>query len=143
MSLRHSRTNRARTAVFAATAALLLIASAAPTGADDVPAIEPTAPEQTAAEIAATATGGGRPEPAEISSQDAEMQAATLAAEDRRLIEIRTVTSLARWQGQNWKTPYRLGTPSGYTLVLTPRSEAYTVDDLQEPSCACPTAVTC
>jgi hypothetical protein len=132
MSLRHSRTNRARPAVFAATASLLVIAFAAPTGADDAPATGPTAAGQTAAEIAATDTGGGRPEPAEVSSQDAEMQAATLAAEDRRLIEIRTVTSLARWQGQNWKTPYRLGTPSGYTLVLTPRSEPYTVDDLQE-----------
>ncbi|HEY6533373.1 MAG TPA: hypothetical protein VIY72_13785, partial [Acidimicrobiales bacterium] len=65
-----------------------------------------------------------------VSAEDAELQAAVVAAEDRRITEIRTVTSLARWRGDNWKTPYRLGTEGGYTLVLTPRSTPYTVEDL-------------
>jgi hypothetical protein len=64
------------------------------------------------------------------SADDAELQAAVVAAEDRRLTEVRTVTALARWRGENWKTPYRLGTEGGYTLVLTPRSTAYTIADL-------------
>ncbi|MGD9700936.1 MAG: right-handed parallel beta-helix repeat-containing protein [Acidimicrobiia bacterium] len=72
------------------------------------------------------------PELAVITEEDAELQAAVLAAEDRRLTEIRTVTSLARWQGRNWKTPYRLGSAGGYTLVLTPRADAYTIQDLLE-----------
>jgi parallel beta-helix repeat protein len=66
------------------------------------------------------------------SHADAERQAALVAAEDRRLTEIRTVSSLARWQGKNWKTPYRLSSGTGYTLVLTPSSVPYTLSDLQK-----------
>ena len=40
------------------------------------------------------------------------------------------MSSLARWQGKNWKTPYRLSTGTGYTLVLTPSSVPYTLSDL-------------
>ena len=54
-----------------------------------------------------------------------------LAAEDRRFTEVRTVTSLARWQGKNWKTPYRLGTRAPATPSCSPRGRTpYTVDDL-------------
>jgi parallel beta-helix repeat protein len=67
-----------------------------------------------------------------VDPDDAQMQASLLAVEDRRIIEIRTVTSLARWQGEAWNTPYRLGMPTGFTLVLTPRSAPYTIDDLLE-----------
>jgi hypothetical protein len=70
------------------------------------------------------------PVAAPMDATDADIRAAVVASEDRRLTEVRTITSLARWQGQNWKTPYRLGTASGYTLVLTPRSAPYTVEDL-------------
>jgi hypothetical protein len=79
----------------------------------------------------AQADDGETPEaPPAVSTEDAERQVALVAAEDRRLTETRTITSLARWQGTNWKTPYRLGSPGGFTLVLTPRTEAYTIDDL-------------
>ncbi len=68
----------------------------------------------------------------EVQAEEAELQASVVAAEDRRLTEVRTITSLARWQGKNWKTPYRISNSSGYTLVLTPRSSPYTIDDLLE-----------
>jgi nitrous oxidase accessory protein NosD len=67
-----------------------------------------------------------------VDAEDAQRQASLLAVEDRRIIEIRTVTSLARWQGEAWNTPYRLGMPTGFTLVLTPRSAPYTIEDLLE-----------
>jgi hypothetical protein len=78
----------------------------------------------------AAAAAPGPPPKESIAEAEADMHAAVVAAEDRRLTEIRTVTSLARWQGQNWKVPYRLGTSAGYTLVLTQRSAAYTIEDL-------------
>jgi parallel beta-helix repeat protein len=68
--------------------------------------------------------------PPTLSAEDAEQASAVLAAEDRRLTEVRTASSLARWQGHSWETPYRLSTGTGYTLVLTPSSSAYTVEDL-------------
>lgn len=67
-----------------------------------------------------------------VSLDDANQQAGILASEDRRLTEVRTIASLARWQSQDWKTPYRLGMTSGYTLVLPPRSDPYTMGDLLE-----------
>jgi hypothetical protein len=66
------------------------------------------------------------------SDPGAERQASLVAVEDRRLIEVRTVTSLARWSGDVLDAPYRLGTTAGLTLVLTARSEPYTIEDLLE-----------
>lgn len=68
--------------------------------------------------------------PVSIGEQDALRQSALVAVEDRRLQDVRTVTTLARWQDRSQKAPYRLSTPAGYTLVLTPRSEMYTLTDL-------------
>ncbi|WP_146099661.1 right-handed parallel beta-helix repeat-containing protein [Kineococcus xinjiangensis] len=65
-----------------------------------------------------------------LTDSEEQRSAALVAAEDRRLTEIRTVTAVARWQGEAWKKPYRLSTGTGFTLVLTPRSEPYTVADL-------------
>jgi len=65
-----------------------------------------------------------------VSPEDAEQQAGLVAAEDRRLTEIRSVTAVAPLKGPQWTNPYRLSTGSGYTLVLTARKEAYTVADL-------------
>ena len=79
---------------------------------------------------AGAADGGGRPAPTRITEPDSELQAAIVAKEDRRLDQVRTVVAVAQFQGQSWKTPYRLATAAGYTLVLTPRSAPYTVDDL-------------
>lgn len=61
---------------------------------------------------------------------DPELEAALVAAEDDRLVEVNTVDSLARWSDLALNTPYRLLTGSAYTLVLTPRKDVYTVQDL-------------
>jgi hypothetical protein len=61
---------------------------------------------------------------------DPESEAGYVAAEDDRLVEVRTVDSLAQFTESSLNVPYRLATGSAYTLVLTPRSEAYTVADL-------------
>lgn len=68
--------------------------------------------------------------PVSISRQDAEQEAQLVAAEDRRLQDLRTIATLARWQNRAQRAPYRVGTPAGYTLVLTPRSEPYVLADL-------------
>lgn len=57
-------------------------------------------------------------------------EAAYVAAEDQRLLEVRTVGSLASWSGTPINAPYRLATGDNYTLVLTARGEPYTVEDL-------------
>jgi hypothetical protein len=66
-----------------------------------------------------------------VSVEDAEIQAALVAEEDRRLIQVRSVTAVAPLTGgTNWSRPYRLDTGGGYTLVLTQQSADYTVADL-------------
>jgi parallel beta-helix repeat protein len=69
-------------------------------------------------------------DPVVIDPEDALRQSALVAQEDRRLQDVRTVTTLARWQNRSQKAPYRLATPAGFTLVLTSRSAAYTLSDL-------------
>jgi hypothetical protein len=59
-----------------------------------------------------------------------ERQVALVAAEDRRLIQVRGVAATAPWSGMDWSKPYRLDTGNGHTLVLTPRSADYTIADL-------------
>ena len=61
---------------------------------------------------------------------DPESEAAYVAAEDDRLVEVRTVDSLAGWSANPLVAPYRLATGSSYTLVLTPRKAPYTIADL-------------
>ncbi|HST64228.1 MAG TPA: right-handed parallel beta-helix repeat-containing protein [Mycobacteriales bacterium] len=75
--------------------------------------------------------GGAGAAPAPVSAENAAKQAALVAAEDRRLTEIRSVTAVAPLRGGvSWSKPYRLTTGAGYTLVLTQRSAPYTVKDL-------------
>ncbi|MEU8000969.1 right-handed parallel beta-helix repeat-containing protein [Catellatospora sp. NPDC049111] len=110
--------------VRAATTAVLLTAAA---GASATPA-------------AAARPAAHRASAAEAAPADAERQAALVAAEDRWLNQVRAVTAVAplrdllsRAPGsttQKWDRPYRLDTAGGYTLVLTARTAAYTVDDL-------------
>lgn len=57
-------------------------------------------------------------------------EAEYVASEDQRLLEVRTVGSLASWSNTPINAPYRLATGDNYTLVLTSRSEPYTVEDL-------------
>jgi len=68
--------------------------------------------------------------PMTFTTDQAGQATAVLAAEDGRLTEVRTASSLARWQGVDYQTPYRLSTGTGYTLVLTATSTPYTIDDL-------------
>jgi hypothetical protein len=68
----------------------------------------------------------------QIVAADAQQEAALVAAEDRRLTQIRAAASLARWQNKNFKAPYRLSTDDGYTLVLVASSQPYTLDDLRK-----------
>lgn len=57
-------------------------------------------------------------------------EAALVAAEDTRLTEVRTVDSLASWSKNPLNSPYRIASGSAYTLVLTARTEPYTIQDL-------------
>lgn len=61
---------------------------------------------------------------------DPSSEAEYVAAEDQRLLEVRTVGSLSSWSDTPIKAPYRLATGAAYTLVLTSRSEPYTAEDL-------------
>jgi hypothetical protein len=61
---------------------------------------------------------------------DPESEAGFVAAEDDRLVEVRTVDSLTAFSENPLRSPYRLATGSAYTLVLTARREPYTVEDL-------------
>jgi parallel beta-helix repeat protein len=82
---------------------------------------------------AAASTGRAPTSPApavSISNADAGREAQLVATEDRRLQDLRTISTLARWQSRAQRAPYRVGTPAGYTLVLTARSEPYVLSDL-------------
>lgn len=58
-------------------------------------------------------------------------QAGLVDSEDHRLTQVRAVTAVAPLRGgANYTQPYRLDTGSGYTLVLTQRSEPYQIGDL-------------
>ncbi|WP_328544357.1 right-handed parallel beta-helix repeat-containing protein [Streptomyces europaeiscabiei] len=81
------------------------------------------------AAISPAADGDGKPQ---VSAADAENETALVAAEDHRLDQVRAVAAVAPLKGGEWKAPYRLDTGDGYTLVLTQRSNAYTVSDLLE-----------
>jgi parallel beta-helix repeat protein len=98
------------------------------------PALPPTgptaAPSVSASAPAAQATGSPvAPAPA-VDSATAAREAAEVAAESRRLIEVRSVSANANLHASQGNAPYRLATGSGYTLVLPQRSTPYTVSDL-------------
>ena len=57
-------------------------------------------------------------------------EAALVAVEAKRLAQLRTVSSIARWSGTKLTVPYRVPSATGTTLVLPARTNAYTVDDL-------------
>jgi hypothetical protein len=68
----------------------------------------------------------------QVSQPDADEEAALVAAEDRRLVQVSAQASISRWQSKSLKTPYRLSTGSGYTLVLTAAEAPYTLADLRK-----------
>jgi nitrous oxidase accessory protein NosD len=70
------------------------------------------------------------PAPPAVTEAAGNGEAAIAAAEDRRLVEVRAAIGAARAKGAEWKSPYNLGTGTGYTLVLTPRSSPYTIADM-------------
>ena len=63
---------------------------------------------------------------------DAALEAQLVAAEERRLIEVRAISNAAGWTNVNQGRPYRLVTGNTYTLVLIRREAPYTLDDLLE-----------
>ncbi|MGY4981617.1 right-handed parallel beta-helix repeat-containing protein [Streptomyces sp. 900105755] len=79
----------------------------------------------------ATAHAGGNGDKKQKPAvEDAETEAALVADEDHRLNQVRAFSSVAPLQSSKWTVPYRLDTDNGYTLVLTQRSNAYTIADL-------------
>jgi Right handed beta helix region len=111
-------------------------ASAAPTPTPPPSSIPQTEPSDASGQATPTApaeddetakdkTGESKPYPG-----DPDAEALHVADEDHRLLEVRTVDSLARWSKLALNKPYRLATGSAYTLVLTPRRDAYTIRDL-------------
>lgn len=75
---------------------------------------------------------GAEPIPKEQAFTEA--QAATMAGlvqdEDRRLINVKTLTTMARSDNTAYRQPFRVAGAKGYTLVLTNRSTPYTLTDL-------------
>jgi len=85
---------------------------------------------------AAAATSGGTTSPAPALPSaypgDPDAEAALVAAEDRRLVEVRSIANGAQWTGASQWRPYRLETGNTYTLVLVEREAPYSFDDLLE-----------
>jgi parallel beta-helix repeat protein len=65
---------------------------------------------------------------------DPAAEALLVAAEDRRLIDVRAISNAAEWTGVNQDAPYRLATGNSYTLVLTRRDADYSFNDLLQLS---------
>ncbi len=61
---------------------------------------------------------------------DPALESLLVAAEDRRLIDVRSISNAAGWTNANQGRPYRLVTGNTYTLVLVRRDAPYTLDDL-------------
>lgn len=114
----------------AATLALGLVLASAPIAAASGPEGQFTAP---AAVAQGTDTNSDlSPEVTDGSNYagNPTNEAALVAGEDQRLIQVRTQASIARWTGSSLNVPYRVVSGTGYTLVLTARPKDYTVDDL-------------
>jgi hypothetical protein len=69
--------------------------------------------------------------PSLLSTTAAHSASEAVAAEDLRLTEIRSGSTLSHRQKRNRKTPYTVVGAGGDTLVLTPRSATYTLADIR------------
>jgi len=63
---------------------------------------------------------------------DPDSESLISAAEERRLIEVRSIANAADWSGLAHYKPYRLALGALYTLVLVARDAPYTLDDIAE-----------
>lgn len=81
-------------------------------------------------DVAAAASPTGPAPVTQVAQAAADEEAALVAGEDRRLVQVSAQASISRWQSKSLRTPYRLSTGSGYTLVLTAASAPYTLEDL-------------
>ena len=63
---------------------------------------------------------------------DPAKEAALVAAEEKRIYDVRAITAVARWQGLSISKPYRLPLGAITTLVLVARPTPYTISDLEE-----------
>jgi hypothetical protein len=61
---------------------------------------------------------------------DPALESLLVAAEERRLVEVRAISNAAGWTNVNQGRPYRLVTGDTYTLVLIRRDSPYTLTDL-------------
>ena len=119
----------AAVAVGAIVSSVLLGLSASPALAGTLagtPAATPAptpSPASSTADVADGSLAAGYP-------GDPKAEAQLVASEDRRLIDLRSLTNVAQWSGVAPGKPYRLVTGNTYTLVLIPRDAPYTFDDL-------------
>ena len=101
---------------------LLATAPVAAASGTDRPAAAPAAVSQAVSQ-AANDPSDLTPEVTDGSNYtgDPTNEAALVASEDQRLIQVRTQASIARWTGSSLNVPYRVASGTGYTLVLTAR----------------------
>jgi len=69
-------------------------------------------------------------EPVVYYTGDPDAEALLVAAEDRRIVEVRAIANAAHYTNATAGKPYLLETGASYTLVLTPRVSPYTIKDL-------------
>lgn len=106
----------------------LLAAALISLAAASMLAVTPIATAAAAVEVAPEAVTGD-PYPG-----DPALEPLLVAAEDRRLIEVRSISNAAGWTNLNQGRPYRLKTGNTYTLVLIARESAYSLESLLEYS---------
>jgi parallel beta-helix repeat protein len=119
---------KATTLGAAVAAALLLtgapLASAAGPAATPSPIPSPSQAADASSDLNPVVTDGSN------YKGNPDNEAALVASEDKRLVQVKTESSIARWTGTNLDVPYRVASGTGYTLVLTARTKDYTIDDL-------------
>ena len=93
------------------------------------PALHPAAQVRAASTAASAAAPVAAPV---VYPGDPDAEAALVAGEDRRLVEVRSIANGAQWTGASQWRPYRLETGTTYTLVLVEREAPYSFDDLLE-----------
>lgn len=89
-----------------------------------------TAQAATSGAAVTVSQDGGTASDGDAYPGDPVTEAPLVAAEERRLIDVRAIGSAAGWTDVNEGDPYRLVTGNTYTLVLVRRDDPYTLDDL-------------
>jgi hypothetical protein len=117
-----------RSVLAPALAAVILLA-AAPMASAALPSASP-APPPSPTQAAASSDQAPAVTDGSNYKGNPDNEAALVVSEDKRLVQVKTESSIARWTGTNLDVPYRVASGTGYTLVLTARTKDYTTDDL-------------